>query len=125
MKGRIHGSFPGGPRKSVPAAERTTAPRLECVEQIEAGIAQRQVRQKRRARLKRMLYGFVLAAGVAVGAGFYMGFKSRTTVEQLRAEAEAAQAEQGMSELSTEVNRTLLELRKMEELEFARNSRGR
>ena len=35
--GRITGSFPGGPRKEVPAAERTEAPRLSRIEDIEEG----------------------------------------------------------------------------------------
>jgi len=121
----IRGSFPGGPRKSAPAGARTSAPRLERVEQIEAGVARRRLRMTRRERHKRLAYGLVTVVVVAGGVGVYTGWRSHTTAEQLRAEAEAAVATEDIMDLSKEVNRTLLELWKMEDVEFMRNNRGR
>ena len=68
---------------------------------------------------------------VAAGSvGLYFGQRSHTTLEELRAEQEATAApesgsleEMGMSAVTGEVNRMLMELYKMEDIEYMRNSR--
>ncbi len=55
-----------------------------------------------------------------------LGLRSHPTAEQLRAEAAAAASGSGtldLEGLSSEINRTLLELWKMENIEFLRSSR--
>ena len=67
----------------------------------------------------------MLVSTVISGAvGALLGIRSNATLEGLRAE-QAAEAEPSgdMLGLSSEVNRTLLELWKMEDVEFLRNSR--
>jgi hypothetical protein len=74
--------------------------------------------------------GLVVSLIAAGGTGLYFGKRSHVTLEEIRAEQETvtggAQGGGGdtdMSFLSGEVNRTLLELWKMEDIEYMRNSR--
>ena len=124
MDGRIRGGFPGGPSKSLPAEERTRDPRLTTVEAIEARTAHRQVRRRRRAREWRMAVSVLLSMLLSGAAGLYLGRRSHTTIEEVRAQAQQdAREASDVASLSTEVNRALLELWKMEDVEYQRNSR--
>ena len=56
----------------------------------------------------------------------YLGLRNRATLEEIRAEfaaQQAAEAGGGPSDMSTEVNRAMMELWKMEDVEFMRNTR--
>lgn len=127
MDGKIRGSFPGGPRKKVPASERTSAPRLERVEDIEERRAQSRVRRERSRRGKRTLYVFLGSVVVSGGVGVYLGSQNATSLDEIRAsqqeEVGADDAAAEMTEISAEINRVLLELWKMEDVEQLRNSR--
>jgi len=119
----MRGTFPGGPRKSVAAAERTAPARLGCV-QIEEQAARRYTRRGSRQRRKRLLYGFLSAVVVSGGVGMYMGLQSHTTLEEVRAkEAAAAAGPAGSGELSSVLNKAMMELWKVEDVECQRNRR--
>ena len=121
---RIRGSYPGGPRRSGDTSEsapRTT--RLESAEEIDArrghmALERRERRRERRAWL--ILGAAVLLAG---GAGLYLGFRSHRSSEQLTDEREQARIDAATDPLSQETNRMLMELWRMEDVEFQRNRR--
>lgn len=124
MEARMRGTFPGGPRKSVAAAERTAPARLGRVQQIEEQAARRYTRRGSRQRRKRLLYGFLSAVVVSGGVGMYMGLQSHTTLEEVRAnEAAAAAGPAGSGELSSVLNKAMMELWKVEDVECQRNRR--
>lgn len=123
MTGRIRGSFPGGPSREAPPEKRTRAPQLQRVEDIEAGLAKRSVSRKRRARRRRVVWGFLFSALVAGGVGVLLGVRSHATAEEQQAELRARSRPQEF-DISSELNRTLMELWRMEDIEAARN-RGR
>lgn len=126
MEGRISGSFPGGPRKKVAAAERTSAPRLSRVEEIEEQAVGRHIRRRHGRRQKRIVYVVVLSVLVSAATGVYLGFRNRSSLEEVRAELAAQQAAEAggnFGDMSSEINRAMLELWKMEDVEFMRNSR--
>lgn len=126
MAGTMSGSFPGGPRKKVAAAERTRAPRLSRVEDIEERAVGGHVRRQRGRRRKRIVFAALLSVAVATAGGLYLGQQSDTSIEEVRAEMAAQQAAESggdLGELSSEVNRAMAELWKMEDVEFQRNRR--
>ena len=126
MEGRMSGSFPGGPRKTVAAAERASAPRLRRVEDIEERAVGRHVRRSRSRRRIRIASVVLFSVAVSGAGGVYLGLRNRATLEEIWAEfaaEQAAEAGGGFGDLSTEVNRAMMELWKMEDVEFARNSR--
>jgi hypothetical protein len=61
MEARMRGTFPGGPRKSIPAAERTAPARLPRVEQIEERASARRERRGSKKRQKRIVVGVLSA----------------------------------------------------------------
>lgn len=121
MSERISGSFPGGPGKRDRLPARSTPPRLERVESLENRLAIRADRMRGAARRRRLLVGLSVALAVAGLVGYLLGLQSHTTAADIMADQQAAQSVD-RSELSTEVNRTLLELWRMEDVEAARNS---
>ena len=122
MEGQIRGSFPGGPSRAAPPVPRTTPPRLRPVAEIEERSAQRSVDRRHRKRARRLGAGFVVALLVAGVAGGAVGLGSHRTQEDL---TEAQQVDRTKDiDISKEVNRTLLNLWKMEDVEAVRN-RGR
>ncbi len=123
MEGNIRGSFPGGPRKSVPAARRTAPPRLESVEELEERRALRRLSRRRKARVGRLFYGLLASVLLAGGVGVALGVRSHATVQKVCEEEAAARSAAQKDQINQEVNRTLLELWKMEDVEYARNSR--
>lgn len=121
MSGQLSGSFPGGPSRRDQTPQRSGPPRLRRMADIEETFARRSLdrrRDKRRSRLVAGFVGMLLVAGVA---GVFLGLQSHTTAEEITAAREEANRRE--LDLSSEVNRTLLELWKMEDVEAAR-SRG-
>lgn len=123
MSGGFHGSFPGGPSRRGGPPPRSGPPRLRRVEDIEERVARRQMVLKRDRRRSRVLWGLVGTAFAAGTIGLLLGMQSHTTAAEITA-AEEARNQPSTMELSKEVNRTLLQLWRMEDVEAARN-RGR
>ncbi len=126
MEGRISGSFPGGPRKRVAAAERTSTPRLRRVEDIEELAVGQHIRRTRDRRRRRILYTVLVSVAISGATGWYWGIQNRSSVEEVRAQMAAQRAAESggdMSDLSSEVNRAMLELWRMEDVEYQRNTR--
>ena len=115
MEGRIRGSYPGGPRKGSPPPERSRAPRLSRVEEIEAGIARRSLRLSRRRKKRRLAVGLVAALLVSGGFGLLLGVRSHTTPAEIVARTRVSRKRD--LDISREVNRTLLQLWQMEDLD--------
>lgn len=91
---------------------------------IEEHAARRYTRRGSRQRRKRLLYGFLSAVVVSGGVGMYMGLQSHTTLEEVRAkEAAAAAGPAGSGELSSVLNKAMMELWKVEDVECQRNRR--
>ena len=119
MEDRIKGSWPGGPQRPGDQPPGTRAPRLRTVQEIEVGASTRSLRRKRKARSKRMTVGLVFMVAAAAGIGWALGKSSHRTLTQVNAERETdLMRDIGISK---EVNRTLLELWKMEDVEAMRN----
>jgi hypothetical protein len=119
---RIEGAFPGGPRRGEAArAHPFTKPAL-AEELAERAVLRRAARARAR-RLRRITLVYLCAAILAAVVGFSLGLASRRTPADLVEEQEAARRSDG-DLLSQEVNRTLLELWKMEDFESLRD-RGR
>jgi hypothetical protein len=116
---RIKGSWPGGPKRPGDHPPGTRRPRLRTVEEIEAGISARSLRRTRKARSRRIALGLGFLMVAAWGIGWALGKSSHTTVVQLNAERENALRQDLF--ISKEVNRTLLELWKMEDVQALRN----
>lgn len=126
MEDRIGGAFPGGPSRKGSTEERGSKPRLTRVEDIELRKAAQRERRARRRRLKRLAAGVGLSVVVAGAGGVYLGLQSHQSIDEIRSEqsfAEESESGFDMSEISQEVNRTLLELWRMEQVEYTRNSR--
>ena len=123
MEGKISGSWPGGPKRDGETGERTRRPRLQRVEEIEKRSATRSLRRQRKARTKRFLFGVGFSAVVAGGFGWVLGLRSHATLQEINAEKAEMQGHD--SDLSKEVSRALLELWKMEDVEYERNRSGR
>ena len=73
-----------------------------------------------------MVLAVLLSVAVSGAGGVYLGLRNRVTLEEIRAELAAQQAAEaggGFGDLSTEVNRAMMELWKMEDVEYMRNSR--
>ena len=120
--GRIHGAFPGGPRRTsdTPAPGRSGR-HLRRVEEIEASMTRRQRSRTRRQRRNRLLGGAVAFAVLSFLAGMVLGSAGHATQESLT-QAEVSARTRDRS-ISSEVNRTLLELWRMEDVEALRGSR--
>lgn len=118
MDERITGSWPGGPNREGDARKRTRPPRLRRVEDLEAGLATRLLRLRHRARSRRIALGLMLSVACAGGIGWILGRASHKTAVEVS--AEFATAKRRDRDISAEVNRTLLELWKMEDVQAAR-----
>ena len=126
--GRIRGSYPGGPRRD--AGERDDdglGPRvakLESAEEIDARWGRAATGRRLRTRQRRAWAILAAAVLLAGGTGLYFGFRSHRTSEQLTDEREAARRNELTDRLSQETNRMLIELWRMEDVEFQRNRGG-
>jgi hypothetical protein len=119
MDERIRGSFPGGPKHSQPQAARTRAPRVESVEEIETRRARRTLDRQSKHRRFRVLGGFVFASLAAGAVGALVGLESHHTPEEMSATQNASHGRD--LDISWQVNRTLLQLWKMEDVQAAVN----
>ncbi len=119
MSEKITGSWPGGPRREGPTQEGARAPRIKRVEDIEAAAAARRIRSARKHRQRRAWIGLAFTLVFAGGIGWALGLRSHTSVEEIHA-TQTAQQEQDAT-ISSQVNRVMLELWRMEEVEAARN----
>ena len=124
--GRIRGSYPGGPRRPGGTSEddgdsgsrgRTLKSAQEIDARRDRSVARRRSEMKRR-RVWAIFAGALLLAG---GAGLYMGFRTHRTTEQLTDEREAERQGGFADQISSETNRMLMELWRMEDVEFQRN----
>lgn len=122
MAERITGSFPGGPTRADTTPRRRGPVRTRSVEVLEEARAARTFRRRRTARRRRVVWGFVLSLAAAGAAGVYLGMGSHVSPTELSVQAEEARARD--FDISREVNRTLLELWRMEELEARRSMGG-
>lgn len=120
--GRISGSYPGGPRKREPDEEPSPPPKLDRAEDIAARGQGRRLAGRRRRRRRRLNVGFVVAVVVAGVIGLLVGMLSHRTTEDITAEREQ-QRTQGFNP-SGEVNRMLMEMWKMEQLELTPRAPG-
>ncbi len=124
MEGRIRGSWPGGPRRDGEPQERTRPPQLQRVEEIEARSASRLLRVRRGARTKRLVLGVAFFSVIALAFGWVLGLRSHTTLEEMQS-AQSQQRAARDADMTSEINRVMLELWKMEDVEYARNRGGR
>ena len=118
MEGRIRGSFPGGPSRPAAPPTRSGPPRLKPVADIEEGLARRNVARRHRRRYRRIAGGLGVAMALSAAIGGAVGWKSHRTQAELV--AERTRETQDL-DISKEINRTLLNLWKMEDVEAIRN----
>lgn len=120
MDGRIDSGFPGGPRRRTESSPRgNRPPRMERVGELEHRVSRRKLKRTRARRARRIAFGLGAAMLLAGSAGAYIGYTTRTTPQEvMEAQDAARRREDG---ISSEVNRTLLELWKMEDVESRRN----
>lgn len=119
MDERIRGSYPGGPKRDREPGGDERPVRLRGVEEMESSRARRSLCRSRRSRRRRAWAGLAAVLAVAFAVGAALGLSSHETQETLTRREEAS-ARQDL-DISKEVNRTLLQLWKMEDLEAARN----
>lgn len=119
MQGRIRGTFPGGPSRAAAPPQRSGPPRLRRVSDIEERMTRRTLARTKRRRSRRVAVGLLAAVVVAGVVGNRVGKSSHRTQEELiAAERESHRRD---FDISSEVNRTLLQLWKMEDVEAIRN----
>jgi len=119
MSDRITGSFPGGPTRSDTSPQRDGPLRTQSVRERAEDRAARSIENRRSARSRRVLLGFVLAVVVAGAVGWGLGRQDQPTQTSLQ--QEAVQQRAADLDISREVNRALLEIWRMEEVEANRN----
>lgn len=108
------GRYPGGPRRRAEGEEPPRRPDLEGLGEFEERVARQAGRRHAKRRARKVRIGFLVALLVSGAIGLMLGYMSHQTPEELAAERERARQEFNASE---EVNRVLLELWKMEDLE--------
>lgn len=113
---RISGSYPGGPRRQDGSEPRERAD-LERVEEFEERRSRASLQRKRERRVRRLRIGFLVALLTSAGIGLTLGLMSHRTSEELVQEREQDRTRD--FDPSQEVNRMLLELWKMEDMERA------
>lgn len=120
----FRGRYPGGPSRQEEGEERPAKPRLTGVGEIEERSARAAGLGAERRRVRRVRLGFLVAILLSGAIGLAVGYMSHTSPSELAAEGEAARRG-GSSEVSAEVNRVLMELWRMEEIEAGRNEGSR
>ena len=119
MDDRIGGSFPGGPHRVAPGHGKESRPLPDTVRELEERITRRRLARARLRRVRRIRLCFLCATLLAAVMGYAVGFATRTRrADLLRATDEGWQLD---TQLSKQVNRTLLELWKMEDFESVRD----
>lgn len=119
MTDKIRGKWPGGPKGRADAEPIGRRIRTRPVADLEDRVAAHRVRRKREARARRVLLGFAASLGLAGVIGWVVGERSHASAEEITAEHDAAVAP--VSDLTKELNRAMLELWRMEDVEFMRN----
>jgi hypothetical protein len=122
MVERITGSFPGGPTRKDTTPQRSGPVRAAPLRTREDRRAAHTVDRSRLLRRRRVVGGFVLSLLLAGGLGLSLGLLSHTTVAE--ASGAARQQQSRDLDISQEVNRALLELWRMEEVEGRRGAGG-
>lgn len=122
MSEPIRGSYPGGPRRGTGPESDRLARRIEPVSALEERLSRRKLDRTRRRRARRLLLGFLGAMIVSGAVGVFVGLDSHATQAELT-EAQRVVRERDV-DISREVNRTLLQLWKMEEIEALRGRGG-
>lgn len=113
----IRGAYPGGPTHPATLSEPGLTPFIPSVASLETYAAHRRLLRRRARRAARRIVGVSAVFAAALVIGGALGRASRVTPTEV---ASARQAQPSMDRLiSREVNRTLLELWKMEDLESA------
>jgi hypothetical protein len=122
----MRGSYPGGPRRrgGGEAGRSGRTPRLHSAEELEARGGHAASRRQARHRRRRAWVILGAALALAGGAGLYLGFVSHRTSEQLSTEREAERQNEISDQINDETNRILMELWRMEDVEFQRNRGG-
>ncbi len=117
------GIYPGGPHLASSGKEMQRPPRLMRVNEIEEQLARRSEQIRQRSRRNRLVLAVLLSVSAAGGLGLILGHSTHTTAEEL---TEALQVKRNPgSGISEEINRVLMELWRMEEVEFANTRRSR
>ncbi len=115
---RIQGTFPGGPTRTGSGRGLGGGPRLKTVEEAETARARQAVRRRVARRRSRRALGVAVVSAAALAAGGLMGWATRQSREEL---AESPDPQGSLDRMiSAQVNRTLLELWKMESMESVR-----
>lgn len=111
----IRGAFPGGPTRTGSGRGLLVGRDLATAEQMEAAVARCAARRASSRRRARGAVGMAAMLGAALLAGGILGWASHTTREDLIAPPSPTSSLDRL--ISSEVNRTLLELWKMENVE--------
>lgn len=113
----IRGAFPGGPTHPASSPEPGLTPFIPSVASLEAYADHRRLQRRRARRATRRIFGVSAVFATALAIGGALGLASRVTPTEVVA---ARDSQSSMDRfISREVNRTLLELWKMEDLEAA------
>jgi len=113
----IRGAFPGGPTHPASSPGPRLTPLIPSVASLEAHANHRRLRRRRAQRATRRIVCISAVFAVALVIGGALGRASRVTATE---GVVARDSQSSMDRLiSREVNRTLLELWKMEDLEAA------
>ncbi|HSW31161.1 MAG TPA: hypothetical protein VLH75_16870 [Longimicrobiales bacterium] len=112
---RIAGAFPGGPTRTGSGRGAGGGPLLPTAEQLEAARLGHATRHAGARRRTRRATAVAFAGAAAALLGGLVGWASHTTREDLMAVQRPDDSLDGI--ISREVNRTLLELWKMEDVE--------
>ncbi len=123
MADRIRGSFPGGPSRTGPSARSDHPPRTHRMDDLERADAERRFRATRAGRRRKRLVGLLVSLLVAGAVGWGLGLGAHQSAEEITESAREQEVQD--LDISREVNRTLLELWRMEEIEAQRGQRIR
>jgi hypothetical protein len=118
---KLPGSYPGGPRREDKADLESRGRNLASAEEFDARrgrAASRRWAEKKKRRAWAVLTAAILLAG---GTGLFLGFLTHRTTEQLSEEREAERQGGLSDQITSETNRMLMELWRMEDVEFQRN----
>ncbi len=117
MSERIRGHYPGGPRRPVEGETPRPRTRVPTVDEVESAIARRTRATEQRQRRHRVTMGLGLSLLVAGTIGFGVGRAVRKPAPEIALPGHKSGLDK---EISAQVNRTLLELWRMEDVEYAR-----